>query len=129
MFFPLGWIYLEMLATLAGLSMEKFMKWQVRIQNGPYTQRLSEYGNHLDKVPELLVILQEKLPTASLRSMVICCQFMLTSIPEARFSAFQVADFVYNSLQRLEPDYLEHLCECMDPWGGRGDATVGISGL
>jgi hypothetical protein len=61
--------------------------------------------------------------------MVICCQFMLTSVPEARFSSFQVADFVYNSLQRLAPDYLEHLCECMDPWKGYGDATVRISGL
>jgi serine/threonine protein kinase len=52
--FSLGWIYLEMLATLAGLSMKKFIKWQGRIQIDPYTQRPSEYRNHLDKVPSCL---------------------------------------------------------------------------
>jgi serine/threonine protein kinase len=127
--FSLGLIYLEMLATLAGLSMERFIKWLVRIPIVPCPERRSEYRNHLRKIPEFLVVLQEKLPTALLRSMVICCQSMLTSIPEARFSSFQVADFVYNSFQRLEPDYLEHLCDCMDPWKGCGDAAVRISGL
>jgi serine/threonine protein kinase len=90
--FSLGLIYLEMLATLAGLSMERFIKWPVQIPIVPYPECLSEYRNHLSKIPEFLVVLQEKLPTALLRSMVICCQSMLTSIPEARFSSFQVAD-------------------------------------
>lgn len=111
--FSLGCVYLELLATLAGMYRKGLAQWRSK-------QSFSDIQIYLGKLAVYLESGQDKPVSEFYQRMIKVCSQMLGDNPSSRPSAFLIAESVWQAQQVSQ----EKQCDCMIPWFSAGDCIL-----